>query len=71
MISFIKLDNFLIFVFYMVEWSLGNKTLHFLLIIPAEIIFQSLNHVEVNLKPQFLMKSGYYIVPSLSTALKK
>ena len=32
-------------------------------------IFQSLNHVEVNLKPQFLIKSGYYISPSPSTAL--
>ena len=32
-------------------------------------ILQSLNHVEVNSKPQFLIKSGYYIVPSPSTAL--
>ena len=32
-------------------------------------IFQSLNHVDINLKPWFLIKSGYYIVPSLSTAL--
>ena len=29
------------------------------------------NHVDVNLKPWFLIKSGYYIVPSLSTALLK
>ena len=63
------LDDFLLFFFYMVEWSLGNKTLRFLLIIPAEIIFQSLNHVEVNLKPQFLIKSSYYIVPSSPTIL--
>ena len=28
-----------------------------------------LNHVDVNLKPQFLIKSGYHIVPSPSTAL--
>ena len=32
-------------------------------------IFQSLSHVNVNLKPQFLIKSGYYIAPSPSTAL--
>ena len=32
-------------------------------------MFQSLNHVDVNLKPRFLIKSGYYIVPSPSTAL--
>jgi len=31
-------------------------------------ILQLLNHVNVNLKPQFLIKSGYYIVPSPSTA---
>ena len=30
---------------------------------------RSLNHVEVNLKPQFLIKSGFHIVPSPSTAL--
>ena len=28
-----------------------------------------LNHVEINLKLQVLIKSGYYIVPSPSTAL--
>ena len=31
--------------------------------------FQSLNHVDFYLKQQFLIKSGYYIVPSPSTAL--
>ena len=31
--------------------------------------FQLLNHVDVNLKPRFLINRGYYIVPSLSTAL--
>jgi hypothetical protein len=31
--------------------------------------FQSLNHVDVDLKPRFLIKSGYYIVPSPSTTL--
>ena len=36
----------------------------------ADWILQSLfNHVEVNLKSQFLIKSSYYIVPSPSTAL--
>ena len=34
-------------------------------------MFQSLNHVDVNLHPGFLIKSGYYIVPSPSTAFKK
>jgi hypothetical protein len=28
-------------------------------------MFQSLNRVDVNLKPQFLIKSGYYIVPKV------
>ena len=32
-------------------------------------IFQSLNHVDVNLKPRVLIKRGYYIEPSPSTAL--
>ena len=27
---------------------------------------QSLNHLEVNLKPRFFIKSGYYIVPNTS-----
>ena len=34
-------------------------------------IFQSLNHVEVNLKPQLFIKRGYYILPNPSTALKQ
>ena len=33
------------------------------------MIFQSLNHADINLKSGFLIKSGYYIVPSPSTAL--
>ena len=33
--------------------------------------FQSLNHEDGNLKVQFLMKSGYYILPNSSTTLKK
>ena len=32
-------------------------------------IFQSLNYVGINLKPWFLIKSNYYIVPSPSTTL--
>ena len=36
----------------------------------ADQIFQSLNHVEINLKPQFLIRSGYYIVPNPSTTLR-
>ena len=33
-------------------------------------MFQSLNHVEINLKPKFdLIKSDYYIVPRPSTTL--
>ena len=36
--------------------------------IAENIFFQSLNHVD-NLKPGFLIKSGYYIVPSPSTPL--
>ena len=31
-------------------------------------ILQLLNHVNVNLKPHFLIKGGHYIVPSPSTA---
>ena len=30
-----------------------------------------MNYVDINLKPRFLVKSGYYIVPSPSTALIK
>ena len=32
-------------------------------------ILQSPNHVELNVKPLSLIKSGYYIVPSPSTVL--
>ena len=35
-----------------------------------DFFFQSLNHVDFYLKLQFLIKSGYYIVLSPSTALK-
>ena len=70
---FTKLDNFLQFVIYMVWWSLGNKKLRFLLISWSSknknYIFQSPNHVGINLKPHFLFKIGYYIVPSPFTAL--
>ena len=65
---------------YMVQLSLGNKKLCFL---PDLLIFQKqklnfsmtkpfkngLNHVDMNQKLLFLIKSGYYIVPSPSTAL--
>ena len=40
-----------------------------LIIQNGNYIFQSLNHVIINLKPRFLIKSGYYNVPSPSTAL--
>ena len=70
---FTKLDDFLPFVIYMVKWSLHNKKLRFLLIHNSWktdiIFFQSLNHVDFYLKPWFLIKSGYYIVPSPSIAL--
>ena len=36
-----------------------------------QFFYQSLNHVDVNMKLRFLLKSGYFIVPSASTALKK
>ena len=35
----------------------------------GNLILQSLNHVDVNLKSWFIIKSRYYIVPSPSTAL--
>ena len=41
-------------------WVIGNY-----------IFFQSLIHVDFNLKLRFLIKSSYYIVPSPSTALPK
>ena len=53
--------------------SLNNKKLCFLLISwsskNGNYIFQSVNPFEINLKPRFSIKSGYYIVPSPSTAL--
>ena len=45
--------------FQLISWSSKN----------GNYIFQSLNHVDINLKPWFLIKNGYYIVPSPSTAL--
>ena len=70
---FTKLDDFLPFAIYMVELSLHNKKLGFLLIHKSwkmEIrFFQSLNHVYFYLKAQFLITSGYYIVPCPSIAL--
>ena len=59
--------------FYQNWWSSRNKKLCFLLISwsskNGNFIVQSLHHVDVNLKPRFLIKSGYYIVPSPFTAL--
>ena len=66
---FTKLDDFLPFFLYMVEWSLGNKSCVFCWKTEVQF-YQSLNHVDGNLKLQFLIKSGYYIVPSPSTTLK-
>ena len=70
---FTKLDDFLPFISYMVYWSLLNKKMRILLISwsskNGNEIFQSLNHVDIYLKPQFLINSGYYFVPSPSTAL--
>jgi len=50
--------------FYQIGWF---SSICLLLIISIEIKF--FNHVDVNLKPQFLIKRGYYIFPSSSTAL--
>ena len=47
------------------EWP----KVHFHIRLKPSKFFQSLNHVDINLKPRFLIKSGYYIVPSPSTAL--
>jgi hypothetical protein len=67
-------NDFLPFVIYMVQLCLGNKKLHFLLISwsskNGNYIFQSLNHVDINLKLQFLIKISYHIVPSPSTTLQ-
>ena len=66
------LPNLRIF-FYKVKWSLGDRKLRFLLISwstkNGNYILQSLNQVDVNLKPRVLIKSGYHILPSPSTAL--
>jgi hypothetical protein len=40
-----------------------------LIIQTEQLNIQSLNHVDTYLKPQFLIKSGYYILPSPSTNL--
>ena len=64
---FIKLDDFLPFIYFMVERSLNNK--HSVLLIQSNWKkIQSLNHVD-NLKPLILIKSGSYIEPSPSAAL--
>ena len=71
---FTKLDDFLPFAIYMVEGSLHIKKMCFLLIqnsweTDIRFFFKSLKHVYFYLMPQFLIKNGYYIVPSPSTAL--
>ena len=48
----------------MIESSLCNKN-----VFSADYSDQSPNHVEVNYKMWFLIKSDYYIVPSPYTAL--
>ena len=72
--AFTTLDDFLPIISYMIQWSLENKKMRFLLISwlsKTEIrFFLSLNHVEIHLNPQFLIKSGYYVVPSPSTDLR-
>ena len=71
---FSKLDDFLPFVIYVVEWSLHNKKWCFQLIHNSWktdiIFFQSLNHVHFYWKLQFLIKSGYCIAPSPTTTLQ-
>ena len=63
--SWLFTNDFLPFVIYMVEWSLHNKKFHFLSIHnswktePCRFLFEA----------TVLIKSGYYIVPSFSTAL--
>ena len=42
------------------EWP----KVHFHIRLKPSNFFQSLNHVDINLKPRFLIKSGYYIVPA-------
>ena len=71
---FTKLDDYLPFIIYMVEQSLYMiKNCVFCWYTTDEkrkfYFFQSLNHVDFYFKPQFLVKSGYYIVPSPSTTL--
>ena len=70
------LPNWMIFFHLLSTWLSDlyiTKNCVFCLYTTAEKrkfdFFQSLNHVDVNLKPHFLIKSGYYIVPSPSTAL--
>ena len=58
--------GWVIFIYQSLVFSVDTQQLK------TEIeMFQSLNHVDANLKPQFLIKSGCYIVPSPSTAWYK
>ena len=64
--SIYLLHGSVIFIYQKIAFSVDTQQLK------TEIeMFQSLNHVDVNLKPRFLIKSGYYIVPSPSTAFLK
>ena len=66
---FTKLDDFLPFVYYVVEWSLHNKQI--LLIHKSwktKIWFQSLNHIKTISSHCFWSRAVYYIVPITSTA---
>ena len=45
--------------FLLISWSSKN----------GNYTFQSLNYLDINKKPRFLIKSGYYILPSSYTAL--
>ena len=66
-----KLDDFLPFVYYMVEWSLHKKKLCFDTQQLKTKMFSITEPCRDNLNPQFVIKSGYYIVPSPSSTLIK
>ena len=71
---FYPIGWFFPFFIYMVEWSLHNKQLHFLLI-PKNWKTEILFHFSITEPCRFLfeamvfIKNGNYIVPSPSTAL--
>ena len=71
LLFFTKIDDFLPFAFLVVKSSLHNKNLCFLLILTSEIRLFLLHYILNNLSVLFLLKSGYYIVPNLSSTLLK